>query len=48
MLLDEAVAKAYSAFDPAKDLSLNSPFQKVGWARRKVASLGEAALSNTL
>jgi hypothetical protein len=32
MLLDEAVAKADSAADPAKDLSLDSPFQKVGLA----------------
>ena len=48
MLLDEAVAKADSAPYPAKDLSLDSPFQKVGRVRREVASLTEAAVSNFL
>jgi len=48
MLLDEAVAEADSASYPAKDLLLYSPLQKVGRVRREVASLSEAAVSNTL
>jgi hypothetical protein len=48
MLLDKAVAKAYSAPYPAKDLSLYSPLQKVGRAWREHASPSEAALSDFL
>ena len=48
MLLDEVVTKADSASDSAKDLPLDSPFQKVGRARREVASPSEAAVSEFL
>jgi hypothetical protein len=48
VLLDEAVAKADPASDPAKDLSLNSPFQKVIWAWGKVSSPSEVAVSGFL
>lgn len=42
MLLDEVMAKADSASYPAKDLSLDSPFQKLGWSWREVTRLMEA------
>jgi hypothetical protein len=45
VLLDEAVAKAYSAPDPAKDLTLYPPFQKVSRAWREVASLSETVIA---
>ena len=48
MLLDEAVAKADSAPHPAKDLRLDSPFQKVVRAWREVARPSEAAVSDFL
>ena len=48
MLLYEAVAKADSSPDPMKDLSLDTPFEKVVRARREVAGLGEVAVSHFL
>jgi len=48
VLLDKVVAKADSAPDPAKDLSLDPPFQKIGGARREVASLSKAAVCDFL
>ncbi|MDQ3925772.1 MAG: hypothetical protein M3272_02110 [Actinomycetota bacterium] len=48
MLLDEAVAKAGSTPYPAKDLSLTSPFQRIGRARREVASPREEAVGDFL
>ena len=48
MLLDETVSKADSAPDPVKDLSLDTPFEKVVRARREVAGLGEVAVSHFL
>ncbi len=48
MLLDEAVAKAGSTPYPAKDLSLTSPFQKIGRAWREIASPREEAVGEFL
>src|SRR5215217_1062571 len=48
MLLDEVVAEAHSSSDPAKDLRLEPPIQKVVQAWRKVASASEAAVSDFL
>jgi hypothetical protein len=48
VLLDEVVAKAYSAPHPAKKLSLDTPFQEVVRARREVPSPSEGALSDFL
>jgi hypothetical protein len=48
VLLDEVVTEAYSSSDPAEDLCLYSPFQKVVWGRREVASPSEAAVSDLL
>ncbi len=48
MLLDEAVAKAGSTPYPAKDLSLTSPFQRIGRAWREVASPREEAVGDFL
>ena len=48
MLLDEVVPKAESAPYPAKDLSLNSPFQKIGRAWREVANPREEAVGDFL
>ena len=48
MLLDEVVAEADSAPDPAKDLYPDSPFQKVIRAWREVAGPSEAAVSDLL
>ena len=48
MLLDEVVAKADSAPHSAKDLLLDSPFQKVVGAWRELASPSEAAVSDFL
>jgi hypothetical protein len=48
MLLDEAVAKADSATHPAKDLPLDSPFQKVRRAWRELANPSEAAVGDHL
>ena len=48
MLLDEVVTEAYSSSDPAEDLCLDSPFQKVVRAWREVPSPSEAAVSGCL
>ena len=48
MLLEETVTKADSAPYAAKDLLLDSPFQKVSRVRREVTSLSEAAVSDFL
>jgi hypothetical protein len=48
VLLDEVVAEADSSSDPAKDLLLDPPFQKVVRAWREVASPSEAAVSDFL
>jgi hypothetical protein len=48
VLLDEVVAEADSASDPAEDLSLDSPFEKVVRVWREVASPSEAAMSGFL
>jgi hypothetical protein len=48
MFLDETVAEADSTPDPAKDLLLDTPFQKVIRAWRKGASPSEAAVSDFL
>jgi hypothetical protein len=48
VLLDEVVAEAYSASDPAKDLPLEPPFQEVARAWREVAGPSETAVSDFL
>ena|SRR5215204_1467521 len=48
VLLDEAVAKADPASDPAKDLSLDLPFQKGVRASRKFVRPMETAVSDLL
>ena len=48
MLLDKVMAKAYSSTDPAKDLFLDTPFQKVVRAWREVPSPSEATVSDFL
>jgi hypothetical protein len=48
VLLDEVVTEAYSSPDPAKDLFLNPPIQKVFRVWREIASPSEAAVSDFL
>lgn len=48
MLLDEIMAETYPAPDPAKDLPVEPPFQKVVRVWREVPSPSEAAVSNFL
>src|SRR5215213_188266 len=48
MLLDEVVTKAHSAPHPAKNLLLDSPFQKVVRACREVPSPSKATVSDFL
>jgi hypothetical protein len=48
VLLDEVVAKAYSAPHPAEDLPVDSPFQKFVRAWREVPSPSEATVSDFL
>ena len=48
VLLDKVMTKANSAPDPAKDLLLDAPFQKVVRIWREVASPSEAAMSDFL
>ena len=48
VLLDEVVAEAYPAPDTARDLLLDTPFEKVVRAWREVASPSEAAVSDFL
>jgi hypothetical protein len=48
VLLDEVVTKAYSSSDPAKDLRVDSPIQKVVQAAGEVTIPSEAAVSDFL
>jgi len=48
VLPDEAVPKAVSTPYPAKDLSLTSPFQRIGRAWREVANPREDAVGEFL
>jgi hypothetical protein len=48
VLLDEVMAKAHAAADPAKDLPVDSPFQKVVRTWGEAPSPSEATVSDAL